>query len=233
MKNKFVTLLLSLVLIFALAAACTSTPEVVAPVENDPVVSDVDDTAVVTPPEEDDAPSFTIDIPAPAGTVIWSLSTNGHIQSIEADTRFAEEEDRDALFEPTVLEAAGSPLFVVVEGPVGNAIQVRNRTADWNAVDFNSTEIDWDFENHTYVLSLFGNVVMNVNNVGDLAVIGGSDSPWDRFTSLEPDENGDFALSIVIDSAEVLEQAGERQWFRLKTTCVEHYTIYEVRIEQQ
>ncbi|MCL2224576.1 MAG: hypothetical protein FWB96_06375 [Defluviitaleaceae bacterium] len=162
------------------------------------------------------------DLPRPAN-VVYSLSTDPLFQQLEPGTRGY----RNVFITP-ILNPAGTPTYTIVEGPYGNAIQITNRTGNYNAVDFITDVFDWDFENYSYILTLHAHV-----QGGDTGLIGGADSPWNWLSPLDTDENGNFSISHLIDSYTSLEAAGSRRWFRLQSTCINPLTIYEVILEKQ
>jgi hypothetical protein len=158
-----------------------------------------------------------------AENVLYSLSTDPLIQQLEVGTRGF----RNVFVTPHLVDA-GNPTYTIVEGPFGNAIQMTNREHDYYAVDFITQIYDWDFENYSYILSLHGHL-----RGGEEGLIGGADSPW-RWLAPQPvDDEGNFIASTLIDSYTSLEDAGSRQWFRLRSACINPMTIYEITLERQ
>jgi hypothetical protein len=239
MKIKFLLLTLTLVMVFALATACgnTTTDDSSATQgQGQPADTGAGADAGASAGASDEGPalpSFSYEISV-SGTVIWALSGDEHIQSLPMGERAVsgDEEAYEAFLDTPFLTEAGSPTLTIVQSPLGtNAIELRDRSADWNAMDFIAEAVDWDF-NNTYTLTVFGNVA-NVNDGGPF-VIGGADSPWSEFARVDINDSGDFVAYITISSEEDLSAAGDRQFFRMqdKSDEYERYTLYEIILSQ-
>ena len=161
--------------------------------------------------------TIVLQMPRPEG-VLYSMSTDALIQSLEVGAT-----GHEIVFATSSLSNAGEPRYVIIEGPYGNAINIRNRDADWNAVDLCSDALDWDFANHTYTITVIGNV-----GQGTEFVMGGADSPWARFATEAADSDGNFTAVHVVASEADLEAAGERTWFRFMENGIEHYEIHDI-----
>jgi hypothetical protein len=127
------------------------------------------------------------------------------------------------------LSPAGTPTYTIVAGEFGNAIHLTNRDGNYHSIDFITDLIDWDFDNHSYILTLH----IHVQGNGDTGLIGGADTPWSWLEPQMVDENGYAVISHLIDSHTTLEAAGARQWFRLQSTCINPITIHEIVLERQ
>ncbi|MCL1878258.1 MAG: hypothetical protein FWF80_05325, partial [Defluviitaleaceae bacterium] len=164
-------------------------------------------------------------IPRPVG-VVWSLSTDMYIQSLEVGAR------NDTVYEASpVVYSAGSPRLVIEEGPNGNAISISERNANHYTIDIRTPAIDWDFANHTYMM-----VVRGVVGGEATVIIGGADNPWDwlahgDFEGGSPDYYGNnFIVAHMIESQECLDAAGSRQYFRIQTNCTIDFVINDIVI---
>jgi hypothetical protein len=188
----------------------------IAPVRNSPLAGAQNDA--IRNPELDE---INLDMPLPEG-VMYSLRFDPYIQSFNVGTI-----NESLIFHTPYLDSAGRPTYEIVEGPYGNAINISNRDADYYAVDFVSDAVNWDFENHSYTLTVVGNT-----GNGDSFIIGGGDSPWARLAIADADEDGYFAVTYTLNNRDDLDAAGSRRRFRLLENGLENFEIYEILVER-
>ncbi|MDR0271882.1 MAG: hypothetical protein LBI27_01000 [Clostridiales bacterium] len=161
--------------------------------------------------------------------LVYSLSTDPLFQALEVGTMGDDGDAHDVVLATPNLMSAGSPRFIVTETADGhNGLEIRNRQHDYFAVDLVTDAIAWDFDNNNYVITVTGNV-----GEGGMFIIGGADSPWERFATVDPDDDKNFTVSHVLQSQDDLAAAGSRRNFRFMEEGQEHLVIYDIRVEIQ
>ena len=221
---KVLATVLLLVLALVLVAACNreeepDTPALNGDVEDTPDTNDNNDV-VEDPPAEWEAP------PAPAGHV-WSLSRDAVIQGFDVG---AIGQGYDFFEDVPYLRNAGSPVFTIVETPLGNkGLELSFRTENWFALDLDSEGFNFDYENYAYEITLIGSMVNH-----EYIIIGGPDAGWNWLISGQPDDNGNFTLTGTL-STETMSatDTGVEQFnrgFRIQTNGTADFTVYEIEI---
>jgi len=159
--------------------------------------------------------------------VVYSLSTDPLVQLL--DVGFFETRDYNMVLAAPLLGAAGGPRIDVVEGPYGNALNIRNRMGNWYALDIVSELVPWNLDENSYTVTVRG----HLDNPGGTFIIGGADNPWTWLANDYADEDGNFEITHVITSEDDLADAGRRGWIRLQSNDTEHFTIYDLVIARQ
>lgn len=229
-KSKFLIMILALVMIFAIAAACNSaddppaatptptpaaTPE--PPADDPPAV----DTEVAEETEVEEVPAIT-PIIRPAG-LVYSLATDAWVQQASVGDVGA----GAVLSYPGTpyLAQAGAPTWNAVEGPNDTiAVRLTNRQENWHALDIQAVDFDWDIANNDYLITVRGHIQWGGN-----ALLQGADSPWATLAEAEADDDGYFVLSLVLNQ-EVMTDAGSRGWLRIASDNTNNLTVYEISV---
>jgi len=228
-KSKFLIMILALVMVLAIAVACgnddtpAATPTPTPAATPEPEVDDPGvDTEVAVETEVEEVPAIT-PILRPAG-LVYSLETDAWVQQADVGAVGASA----VLSYPgnAYLTQAGSPTWNAVEGGANDTIAVRltNRSENWYALDIQASDFDWDVANNEYLLTVRGNLQW-----GGTALIQGADSPWATLAEYETDDDGDFVLSLVVNS-EIMADAGSRGWLRVAANNTNNLTIYSITV---
>ena len=151
---------------------------------------------------------------------IYSLATDQNFQSIALG------ETGDDLLEAVPnLNRAGNPTLTIVEHPhAGNSILVSERSETWHALDIDRVALNLEAGN-LYTIRVSGRVVDA--EVGTQVILGGADSPWGWLTSQEPAENGDFSLTLPVNSV-LLNDGQVARAFRIQTNDHVDFIVDEI-----
>jgi len=155
--------------------------------------------------------------------VIFSLAENAVIQGLEIG-----DYHQPGFWDNTPFQAAGSPLFTIIEHPEsdGNSIQISDRDDSWNGLDMRRADIGI-VEGYQYSMVVKGRVP---DAPADTTVIlGGADGPWRWLGSTTPEADGTF--SVALDSNHTYfwgEEGGAHNRFRFQTNNNATFIIDDV-----
>lgn len=172
-----------------------------------------------------------VEVPTRSANVVWSLLTDAEFQSLAVGTTG----DGAAVFATPYLQNAGSPMFTVVNNPVGagNALRVHNRTADWHTVDLHLGNMGVNLAANTYTIRVRGRIIDPPE--GSTADLMGTGSPWARFAEVEVSGNGDFTVEANNVNAATMAENGSTDRVRLAASATAgeaDYYIYEIEVKR-
>jgi len=228
--KKLIFAILALVLVFAfVACSCEDDPVTPTPATPAPPTAELPPTDEPSTPTDEPTTPTEVDpviepIARPAG-LIYSFATDAGLQSLDVGRRGG----GDILEDSPYIINAGSPTFNIIETPSGGkGIRVTDREETWHAFDINTAEFDWDLDNNEYIMTVTGSVPG-----GGTARIGGADSPWGTFVEVETDAEGNFFMTLVLDT-EMVESAGSRSWFRIAAAAdaddMGNYEVHDISV---
>ncbi|MCL2274517.1 MAG: endo-1,4-beta-xylanase, partial [Defluviitaleaceae bacterium] len=171
-------------------------------------------------------------IPARPAGVVYSLSTDPHVQSLAMG---ADSTTADILGPSANLTQSGNPMYTIVTNPRGgNAVRVSGRGGDWYSIDILTAALNLNLSANSYRVVIHGSV-QNAP-AGTHVIFGGSSSPWNWLASAEPAANGAFTIDGTISNDAINEtDGGAAQFsraFRLQTNNTATFTVYEIEIRR-
>jgi hypothetical protein len=171
------------------------------------VVETEEPAEVPEEPEEPAEPEI-VPIDRPAG-LVYSFATDAWFQA--AEVGYAGTIDNIFGASPYIEQAGGPQWSVIAGAEGGQGVRLSGRQNHWDSMDIETSAFDWDPDNNSYRLTVWG----SVDGPG-LMRLNGADGPYTVYASVQLEEAGPFTLTTLID-ADAIAIMGSRQRIRVQT----------------